>query len=44
MWLLQYDLDSQGSENPNGSKIMFKKLVGSDDRVKVEYQAIPLKA
>jgi len=30
----EYDLDSQAGENPNGSKIMFKKLVGSDDRVK----------
>jgi len=30
----EYDLDSQESENPNGAKVMYKKLVGSDDRTK----------
>jgi len=28
------DLDSHESENPNGAKVMYKKLVGSDDRIK----------
>jgi len=31
----EYDLDSHDSENPNGAKVMYKKLVGSDDRIKV---------
>jgi dynein light intermediate chain 1 len=31
-----YDLDSQTAENPSGATIMFKKLVGSDDRVRVK--------
>jgi hypothetical protein len=31
----EYDLDSKESENPSGAKVMYKKLVGSDDRIKV---------
>jgi dynein light intermediate chain 1 len=33
----EYELDSQTNDNPNGAKVMYKKLVGSDDRVKVIY-------
>lgn len=32
----EYDLDSQAEDNPSGAKIMFKKLVGGDERTKVK--------
>ena len=31
----EYDLDSQTDENPSGAKVLFKKLVGDDEKIKV---------